>query len=97
MRALFMRQSRPFRVTLYSKEDCPLCLDAERAVRSVFGPARVDVVDITADRRLEDEYIFRIPVLVIEGQVLAEGHITVADARAARNATRNGAISGERR
>lgn len=92
-----MRQLPPSRATLYSKADCPLCRDAERAVRSVFGAARVDVVDISADRRLEDEFIFRIPVLVIDGQVLAEGHITVADARAARDAARNVTRSGERR
>ncbi len=73
-------------VTLYSKADCPLCQNAERNVRRVFGSRRVDVVDIIGNRVLEDEYVFRIPVLVIEGTVVAEGQITVSDALAARTA-----------
>ena len=49
----------------------------------MFGVRQVDVVDIIGDRQLEDEYVFRIPVLVVDGQVLAEGRITMADARLA--------------
>jgi hypothetical protein len=49
-----------------------------------FGAQNVDVVDIIGDRELEDAYIFRIPVLVVDGQVRAEGKITLADARAAK-------------
>ena len=84
MRALFTRRLSPPRATLYSKADCPLCHDAERAINAVFGSARVDVVDIAGDRQLEDEFIFRIPVLVVNGRVLAEGRISMADARRAR-------------
>ncbi len=65
-------------------------------VQRVFGVRQVDVVDIIGDRRLEDAYIFRIPVLVVDGRVLAEGHITMADARAALHAARVRPQSGER-
>jgi len=95
MRPLFSRRVPPPRATLYSKEDCPLCEDAERSVRAAFGSARVDVVDISGDRRLEDEFIFRIPVLLVEGRVFAEGQITMADAKAARQAARNSPKFGE--
>ena len=84
------------RATLYSKADCHLCREAEAVIRRVFGARHVDVVDIIGDRRLEDEYIFRIPVLVVDGQVLAEGRITMADARLARRAAVTRQRSGER-
>jgi hypothetical protein len=86
MRFPFLRRQNAIGVTLYSKADCHLCHEAEQVVRRVFGARHVDVVDIIGDQRLEDEYIFRIPVLVVDGQVLAEGRITMADARRARRA-----------
>ena len=86
MKLPFRRRSPAVRATLYSKADCPLCREAEQTVRRVFGARLVDVVDINGDRRLEDEFIFRIPVLVVDGRVLAEGQITMADARSARQA-----------
>jgi hypothetical protein len=69
---------------LYSKPGCLLCRQAERAVATVFGRAQVPVVNILGDRELEDRYVFRIPVLALGELVLAEGRITIADARAAR-------------
>jgi hypothetical protein len=86
MKFLFLRRRDAIRATLYSKAGCHLCHEAEGVVRRVFGARHVDVVDIIGDQRLEDEYIFRIPVLVVDGQVLAEGQITMADARQARQA-----------
>lgn len=68
-------------------------------VRRVFGARQVDVVDIIGDRRLEDAYVFRIPVLVVDGRVLAEGRITLADAQAALHAAHAARVrpgSGER-
>lgn len=72
--------------TLYSKDGCGLCEEALRNVERTFGASNVDVIDIIGNRELEDAYIFRIPVLVVNGQVRAEGLITMADARAAYRA-----------
>lgn len=83
LRHLARRRAVP--VTLYSKADCPLCEEAERSVVAVFGQASVTRVDIMGDRELEDEFIFRIPVLAVNGVVLAEGLISVDDARRARD------------
>ena len=96
MKFLFSLRRDTIRATLYSKAGCHLCHEAEEVVRRVFGARHVDVVDIIGDRRLEDEYIFRIPVLVVDGQVLAEGQITMADARQARQAAVAKQRSGER-
>lgn len=85
--SLFRRHSS-IQATLYSKADCELCREAERIVGRVFGARQVDVVDIIGNRRLEDEFIFRIPVLVVDGRVLAEGRITMADARSAHRSAR---------
>ena len=95
MRFSFRRRSNEVRATLYSKANCPLCREAEHVVRRAFGARQVDVVDIIGDRRLEDEYIFRIPVLVVDGRVLAEGRITMADATSARRAAESRQRSGE--
>jgi hypothetical protein len=99
IRGRFPALRRPSRVraTLYSKEGCTLCHEAESVVLNVFGRDAVDVVDIIGDRELEDAYIFRIPVLVVDGKIVAEGQITMADARSARAAARAATKPGERR
>ena len=96
MRLPFRRRPAIVRVTLYSKPDCSLCREAETVVGRVFGAPQVDVVDIIGDRELEDQYIFRIPVLVVDGRVLAEGRITVDDARLALRTAMADQRHGER-
>lgn len=96
MKLPLLRRETSVRVTLYSKSDCSLCMEAERVVKRVYGSRQVDVVDIIGDRKLEDEFIFRIPVLVVGGRVLAEGQITMADARMARQAAHADHRSSER-
>jgi hypothetical protein len=91
------RRDKSVRVTLYSKTDCGLCREAEAVARRVFGVDQVDVVDIIGDRQLEDEFVFRIPVMVVDGRVVAEGRITMADARGAQRAARREARTGARR
>ena len=83
LRHLARRRAVP--VTLYSKADCPLCEMAERSVMAVFGQESVTRIDIVGDRALEDAFIFRIPVLAVDDVVLAEGLISVDDARRARD------------
>lgn len=79
-----VRTGRQIDVVLYSKPECELCAKAERAVRSVFGSRHLRIVNILDDRELEDRYIFRIPVLVVDGVEVAEGLIDADDARRAR-------------
>ncbi len=63
-------------------------------ISEVFGRANVRIVDITANPDLEDVYVFRIPVLLFEDRVLAEGVIDRRTAREALGRARAVARSG---
>ena len=84
MLALLRARRASVQVQLLSRDGCHLCDEALRAVVAVFGRGNVRTVDIASDRQLEDEFVFRIPVLRFGAHVLAEGVITRADAHNAR-------------
>lgn len=71
------------RIRLLGRPGCHLCDDARAALEPVFGRAMIDEVDITTDPALEDLYVFRIPVVLFEEQVIAEGIIDRAEAKLA--------------
>ena len=73
-------------VVVYSRNACPLCQDAEALLARRIGRKHVCIVDITTDRALEDVYVFRVPVVVVGNQVVAEGEISDADVIAIRRA-----------
>lgn len=61
-------------VTLYSKPDCHLCVEARAAlleVRSELGFV-LSEVDITTDEALHRAYFERIPVVTVDGEELFE-------------------------
>lgn len=61
-------------VTLYSKPDCHLCVEAQsvlRDLRSELGFELVEV-DITTDEALHRAYFERIPVVTLEDEELFE-------------------------
>jgi glutaredoxin len=58
------------RLVLYTRPDCHLCDDAKAALARVAadtGEAWAEI-DITGDDGLEEEYGFRIPVLLLDGR-----------------------------
>ncbi|WP_432834618.1 glutaredoxin family protein [Dactylosporangium sp. CA-092794] len=58
------------RLVLYTRPDCHLCEDAKAAlarVEAATGEAWAEI-DITGDDDLEEEYGFRIPVLLLDGK-----------------------------
>jgi glutaredoxin len=61
-------------VTLYSKPDCHLCVDARQALLRVRAdhPFELSELDITADERLHRAYFERIPVVALDGEELFE-------------------------
>jgi glutaredoxin len=67
-------------VTLYGKPGCHLCDDARAVVERVRAqrPFELDEVDVTLDPALHREYGERIPVLVLDGEVLFEFHVKEA-------------------
>ena len=65
------------KVTLYSKQDCPLCDEARRALERVRGRVGFDLreIDITTDAEFERTYRERIPVVAVEGEELFDFHV----------------------
>ena len=61
-------------VTLYSKPDCHLCVDARTALSRVAAdiPFELRELDITADEALHRAYFERIPVVALDGEELFE-------------------------
>jgi glutaredoxin len=58
------------RLTLYTRPGCHLCDDAKEAIARVAAATGEDLteIDITGDDALEDEYGFRIPVVLLDGK-----------------------------
>lgn len=59
-------------VTLYSKPDCHLCVDARAALARLRRELGFELseVDITTDEALHRAYFERIPVVALEGEEL---------------------------
>jgi glutaredoxin len=61
-------------VTLYSKPDCHLCVEARSALVGLRSELGFDIseVDITTDEALHRAYFERIPVVAVDGEELFE-------------------------
>ncbi|OAJ72169.1 glutaredoxin [Brevibacillus sp. SKDU10] len=62
-------QSDHIEMILYGRPGCHLCDDVEEHIRRLAKefPITYKVVDITLDMRLEEKYMFTIPVVEING------------------------------
>jgi len=69
------------RVTLYSRPGCHLCEDAKAVVARVARTHALELceIDISGDPDLERQYGHDIPVVAIDGRVVARHRITDAD------------------
>ena len=61
-------------VTLYSKPDCHLCVEAQNILRKLRSELRFELseVDITTDEALHRAYFERIPVVKLGAEELFE-------------------------
>ena len=76
---------RPPTVVLYARPDCHLCdeVRAQLEVMRAEGPAfRLEEVNIDADDRLLARYLERIPVVVLDGQIVSELGLDSGELRA---------------
>ena len=62
------------RLVLVTRQGCHLCDQALEHLRSLGHEP--ELADVDADDRLHDLYDWRVPVLLIDGRVAAEGRIT---------------------
>lgn len=72
-------------VTLYSKADCGLCVEAEGVLRKLQQEIQfaLDVVDIESDERLFNRYWDKVPVVAVDGKEVAGAPIDAGSLRAA--------------
>lgn len=61
------------KVELITREGCHLCEEAAEVLRR--GGVEVTLRDVDADPELFRLYDFRVPVVLLEGRVVAEGRI----------------------
>lgn len=64
------------RVELVTRQGCHLCASAEQLLRE--ARATFELRDVDADPELLRLYDFRVPVVLVDGQVKAEGNVTGA-------------------
>jgi glutaredoxin len=60
-------------VVLVTRRECHLCADALSLVRELG--VEPELADVDDDRRLYQLYDWRVPVLLVDGQVAAEGRM----------------------
>ena len=58
-----------------TRQGCSLCEEALRLLRSLGHEP--ELADVDAEDRLHDLYEWRVPVVLLDGRVVAEGKITV--------------------
>jgi glutaredoxin len=67
-------------ITVYSKPDCHLCVQAMDVLRELQNELAfaLEERDITIDDALHRMYFERIPVVVLDGEELCEFHVSEA-------------------
>jgi glutaredoxin len=69
------------RVTFYTKAGCHLCDMAREILDEVAAHVAYELteIDIRSDSALFEEYRYRIPVILVNGQGVAEGRVEYDD------------------
>jgi glutaredoxin len=63
----------PPRLRLVTRSGCHLCEDALAALRALGREP--ELLDVDADQTLQDAYGWRVPVLLLNDRVIAEGRL----------------------
>jgi glutaredoxin len=69
------------KVTFYTKAGCHLCEDARDMLDDIAAqiPFELTEIDIRKDMTIFEQYRYRIPVVIINETVVAEGRIEYSD------------------
>jgi len=62
------------KLVLVTREGCHLCDQALAELRALGHEP--ELVDVDADERLHDLYDWRVPVVLVDGRVVAEGKVS---------------------
>ena len=80
------------KVVLVTRAGCHLCDDALRLLQDLG--VQPDLADVDADTELYRLYDFRVPVVLIDGAVAAEGRVTRSSLEAALSRSGGGSAAG---
>ncbi len=68
-------------VTFYTKAGCHLCEDARDMLDDIAAETDFELteIDVRSDPNIFEQYRYRIPVIIIDGETLLEGRIEYRD------------------
>jgi hypothetical protein len=63
--------------TLFSRDGCSLCEEMQVELQAMpqFSRWRLDVLDVDADAALRSRYGHKVPVLLLEGELVCHGRL----------------------
>ncbi|HMK87513.1 MAG TPA: glutaredoxin family protein [Steroidobacteraceae bacterium] len=69
------------RFVLYSRPGCGLCEEmlSELAALPAASGVPIDVIDVDTDRALRERFGHKIPVLVLDGELVCHGSLDVEE------------------
>ena len=72
-------------VTFYTKAGCHLCEDARDMLDDIATQTtyKLTEIDIRSNPEIFEQYRYRIPVIIIDNEILLEGRIRFSDLAAA--------------
>lgn len=62
-------------MTVYTRDGCGLCREAEQLVAREARGHDVELVDVDSDDELQRAYNIRVPVVEVDGREVAEGRV----------------------
>lgn len=75
-------------MTLFTRDGCGLCREAERIVAREARGHAIEIVDVDTDPALQRAYNIRVPVVAVDGVEVAEGRVAPGVVRTALRAPR---------
>ena len=84
MAGQYQGEERP-QVVFYTKVGCHLCEDARELLDEIAADKPFDLteIDIRSDMSTYELYRYRVPVILLNGTIIAEGRVDYADLAAA--------------
>ena len=75
------KESAPVQVTFYTKAGCHLCEEARDVLEDIAALTTYELreIDIRGNPAIFEQYRYRIPVIIINGETTIEGRIEFRD------------------
>lgn len=78
------------RLLLYTRSECPLCEEMLHALQAMpeIGGCSLELADVDADPEARRRYGLKVPVLLMDGELVCHGRLDPAELRKALAAGR---------